>query len=69
MAEAETPRTHLILVRIWAQAVENGRFEWRGRVQYVPTGEVHYFRDWPALLVIVQRFLPDLDQEIVSGGK
>ncbi|MBX3059053.1 MAG: hypothetical protein KF770_21505 [Anaerolineae bacterium] len=49
---------HLFVIRIWAQEIEYGRTEWRGRVQYVPTGEVHYFREWPDMLAIVQRMLP-----------
>lgn len=53
--------THLFAVRIWEQAIENGRTEWRGRVQYVPTGEVHYFRQWDDLVAILKRLLPGPD--------
>ncbi len=58
MDQSSPSPSHLFVIRIWAQEIEDGRTEWRGRVQYVPTGEVHYFREWPAMLAIVQRMLP-----------
>ncbi len=58
MKDSSTPRTHLFVIRVWAQAIEHGHTEWRGRVQHVPTGEVHYFREWADMLTIVQQMLP-----------
>jgi hypothetical protein len=58
MTEANVRDIHLFALRIWEQAIENGRTEWRGRVQYVPTGEVHYFREWSDMTAIVQQMLP-----------
>ena len=63
------PRSHLFAVRVWAQELEDGRFEWRGRVQYVPTGEVRYFREWPALPDILQQLLPDAHGKTGPGTR
>ncbi|GIK56743.1 MAG: hypothetical protein HND44_19040 [Chloroflexi bacterium] len=68
MDQSSPPPSHLFVIRIWAQEIEHGRTEWRGRVQYVPTGEVHYFREWPAMLALVQRMLPG-SGEAVSGER
>jgi hypothetical protein len=68
MTEAEPPRSHLFTVRIWP-AVENGRFEWRGRLQYVPTGEAHYFRDWSVFVTLIQRMLPDPNKPELESKK
>ena len=59
MNDSSAPQSHLFVIRIWAQEIEHGRTEWRGRVQYVPTGEVHYFREWADMLSILRRMLPD----------
>ena len=58
MDQSSPSPSHLFVIRIWAQEIEDGRTEWRGRVQYVPTGEVHYFREWAHMLALVQRMLP-----------
>jgi hypothetical protein len=54
------PRSHLFTVRLWAEDIGDGQTEWRGRVQYVPSGEVHYFRDWPALIAHLLKLLPQV---------
>jgi hypothetical protein len=35
------PRSHLFTVRLWAEGIGDGQTEWRGRVQYVPSGEAY----------------------------
>jgi hypothetical protein len=40
-----------------------GRFEERGRVQHVLSGERRYFRDWLSLVSYLERKLQELDQE------
>lgn len=52
------PRTHLFTVRVWLEELGTGQTEWRGQVQYVVSGEVHYFREWPALVALLQAMLP-----------
>lgn len=66
MDQSSPSPSHLFVIRIWAQEIEDGRTEWRGRVQYVPTGEVHYFREWPAMLAIVQRMLPGEGDSVIG---
>jgi hypothetical protein len=70
MNESSTPLTHLFVIRVWAQDIEDGRTEWRGRVQYIPSGEVHYFREWADMLSIVQHMLRnDGRDEGISGNR
>jgi hypothetical protein len=54
------PSSHLFMVRVWSEEIENNRIEWRGKVQYVSgvNGEIHYFRDWPTLIAWLQKMLP-----------
>ncbi len=52
-------RSELFSVRVWREDLGNGRFEWRGKVQHVTSGEVRYFRDWPALIACLQEMLGD----------
>jgi hypothetical protein len=43
-------RSHLFTVRLWLDLLGDGRTEWRGKVQHVPSGEARYFRQWQTLL-------------------
>jgi hypothetical protein len=52
-------RKHLFSVRVWLENSGDGQMEWRGKVQYVPNGEVRYFRGWPSLAAMMQAMLPD----------
>ena len=59
MDKAQPPiRTHLFIVRLWLEDLGEGHTEWRGEVQYVVSGEMRYFRDWPTLVALVQAMLP-----------
>ncbi len=59
MDKAHPPsRTHLFTVRVWLEDLGEGQTEWRGEVQYVVSGEIRYFRDWPALVALLQAMLP-----------
>ncbi len=54
--------SHLFMVRVWLEELGNDHSEWRGKVQYVPTGEVHYFREWSTLLTfLLDKLPPDKD--------
>jgi hypothetical protein len=57
------PRSHLFTVRLWTEPLGDGRFERRGRVQHVLSGERRYFRDWPALVGYLERKLQELNTE------
>ena len=41
---------YLFTLRIWREKRDDGQVEWRGRVQRVPQGPVHYFRSWAVLI-------------------
>jgi hypothetical protein len=50
--DAETGRrtpSDLFTVRVWAEQVDDA-VEWRGKVQHLPSGEAHYFREWAVLV-------------------
>lgn len=43
--EAASGRLHLFTMRLWKEALDGDRFEWRGRIEFIETGEVRYFRE------------------------
>jgi hypothetical protein len=50
----------VLIIRLWAEPLGDGEFEWRGKAQHIPSGETCYFRDWPALLAFLHTVLPPL---------
>ncbi len=50
--------TYLFMIRLWSEALGDGRAEWRGQVQHVLSGEAHYFREWSALVELLRTMLP-----------
>jgi hypothetical protein len=42
--------SHLFTVRVWREELEEGHFEWRGKVQHALSGETRYFRRWQDLI-------------------
>jgi len=53
--------SHLFTVRVWQEELGDGQKEWRGKVQHVHTGEVRYFREWPALVAALLKMLSEPD--------
>jgi hypothetical protein len=51
-------RSHLFTVRIWTEALGDGRVEWRGQAQHALSGERRYFRVWPALVSFLLALIP-----------
>jgi hypothetical protein len=51
--------SQLFTVRVWIEEHQDGRKEWRGKVQHVASGNVRYFRDWTALVTYMQQKLAD----------
>ena len=51
-------RTHLFTLRMWAEVLDDGQSEWRGKVQHVLSGQARYFRDWDTLITYLQDMLP-----------
>ena len=41
--------SQLFTVRLWREVLGAGETEWRGQVQHVLSGEMHYFRRWDEL--------------------
>ena len=52
------PTTYLFTVRLWLEPLDENRAEWRGRIEYVLTGEGRYFRDWSSLIAHLKAMLP-----------
>lgn len=46
--------SHLFIMRLWMEELGDGQVEWRGKLRYVVTEEVRYFRDWKGLLALMQ---------------
>lgn len=54
-----TRPTHLFTLRVWQETLDDGRVEWRGRVEHVLSGERRYFRDWASLITHLLCMLQD----------
>jgi hypothetical protein len=52
--ERQHPRSHLFTVQLWQEELGQGQTEWRGKAQHVSSGKVHYFREWPKLILFLQ---------------
>ena len=63
----QQPRSHLFTVQLWQEELGHGQTEWRGKAQHVSSGQVHYFREWPKLILFLQAMLstpePDTQSE------
>ncbi len=57
-------RSHLFTVRVWLEDLGGGQTEWRGKVDYIPSGEVRYFREWSTLVPVLLEMLPKDDGEM-----
>ncbi len=53
--ELQHPHSHRFTLRIWEEALGEGKAEWRGRVQEIDSGETAFFRDWPGLIATLTR--------------
>lgn len=54
--------SHLFTVRIWGEESGPQKRPWRGKVQHVPSGAWHYFRDWEGMVTFMQTQLAELDE-------
>jgi hypothetical protein len=61
--------SHLFTVRLWREHLGNGESEWRGKVEYVPSREARYFREWSILIAFLLEVLSQQDLQAESGGK
>ena len=53
--------THLFTVRVWHEDLGEGRWEWRGKIQHVSSGETYYFRTWAGLMARLTTILKEED--------
>lgn len=69
----EVYHSHLFTVRIWLEHLGNSENEWRGKVEYVPSREARYFREWSALIAFLQEvlsqqnLLSESDESVFQG--
>ncbi len=61
-ADPYLPRSQLFTIRLWMEPVGDGRLEWRGRVQHVPSGQWETLRDWPTLVQFLEQVLQQLNK-------
>jgi len=65
VADQLAPNSHLFTMRLWQEDLGSGQIAWRGSVQHANSGEVKYFRDWPALEAFVEeRMTADLQRKV-----
>jgi hypothetical protein len=57
------PRSHLFTVRVWEEEVGTDQTEWRGKIQLFTNGDVHYFREWAALVPLLLMMLSESESE------
>ena len=50
-------QTQTFTLRIWVTNQKDATLEWRGRIQHIQTGEVHYCQDWEAFTAFVEHVL------------
>ncbi len=58
-------RSQLFTLRVWPEGLDEGRVEWRGKIQHVVGGETLYFHDWEAMMSFLLQTLeiPVTDKE------
>jgi hypothetical protein len=68
--ERQHPQSHLFTLRLWEEALDEGKAEWRGRVQELASGETAFFRDWPGLVATLSRLIAKsaAAAEVVPSG-
>ncbi len=60
MDEAQCPpKNQLFTLRVWQADAGEGQMEWRGKLQHVVSGQTHYFRDWPTLILHLGKMLEE----------
>lgn len=60
--------SQLFTLRLWAEEGPDGQREWRGKLRHVLTGDVRYFRDWPALIPVLLAMLRTLETTPPTDG-
>jgi len=58
--------SQLFTLRVWQEALGDNRFEIRGTLKHILSGETHHFRGWPALARQIEMFL--VDEKLKAPG-
>ena len=58
--------SQLFTLRVWQEALGDGRFETRGTLKHILSGETHHFCGWPALTQQIEMFL--VDEKLKAPG-
>ena len=66
-APEEKSYTQMFAMRVWAEEVENGRFEIRGTLKHVLSGETHHFRDLAALNQLIEHAVKPKEAQVPGG--
>jgi hypothetical protein len=61
MIDKEDQPTSLFTLRLWQAQTPQGDFEWRGKLQSLPGGEVVMFRGWQQLIESLEVFVNQSD--------
>ena len=62
------PPSHLFTLRVLQTDSGEGQREWRGKIQCVESGEIRYFRDWPALVRYLDEMLAESTNDRQTSG-
>lgn len=57
MTSQREPHQHLFTLRLWREEDAEGQTTWRGRIHHTDTGNIRYFRGWPALIPLLLSML------------
>ncbi|MCB8939798.1 MAG: hypothetical protein H6655_15405 [Ardenticatenaceae bacterium] len=52
-------QSQFFTLRVWCEAVGNGRTEFRGTLKHVLSGKTTHFRDWPTLIALIEDIWAD----------
>jgi hypothetical protein len=56
-------KRHLFVLYVWQEPVDEQQKEWRGRIVYVDSGEVYFFRDPATLYQVLLQMMPGEQRE------
>ena len=62
-------RSHLFILRLWPEDLGGGQTDWRGSIRHVSSGEVRYFRGWPAMEAFVEGLLCTIDAQGIHAAE
>ena len=69
-----TSQVQIFTLRLWPEMIGASQIEWRGKIQHVRSGQVHYFRGWQSLMDSLNDIVSRIDvsppvQKAVSVGR